>query len=763
MKKSFILVLCFLGFQCSWAAWGPSNGPVGGTVYCLNKMGSWVFGGTNGGVYRSVDGTASWINLCNGIPSEPVYALASAGDTLWAGFSALGVFTSVDKGVNWTVQNQGLSNPNICALLKTGRYLFAGTGAGLFRCDVHALSWITVFSGIPAIRITAMQSHSGYLYAGTAGMGIYRSMDNGDNWNQVNNGLTDADITCLADSGTYLYAGTQSGKVFMLNGTEEQWGSFSTGLPSAIPVAGIIPLNGSLFLASSTGGVYKSEAAQPNWQPYNTGLANQFLHSILSFNEHLITGTDGGGFYLSPQTSPQWEPRNTGFARTGITSMITTGNTVFAGTKGAGLFFSSDNGSTWISATNGIPNPFITSLLLTEDRLFAGTKGNGVFRSENNGNSWIPANTGMNNLFVTSLLFDDSALFSGTMRGLYKSTDLGSSWEQVLSFPADIVVNTLCAVQGNILAGTDTQGVYFSNDYGTTWDHQNNGLPQTPVLNSCGFENKWLIGTSVGIFSTENADSAWTVFPSPLDGLPVSFLRTYNSALFSGDATGNLYLFTPYENKWDDINTGFSNTSEKDVVVSMATALAGTVDNSVWKETVTNLFTFEANPDTLLLNQVAGSQDTLFVHTSMNWTIIGSMPSWLNSNVTSGNGEGFVTFTSTEDNMSAFPRSTELFAYCPYLGNLPFTVVQKGKNTGINDPTLPPVRFFLSARNDRLLIESAQTIQTVSVYDLAGKKIREIYPGSTSVEVNLSEFNPGFCMLMIEGKDWKTLKKMIIP
>src|SRR5450759_2470813 len=106
------------------AAW-TTNGPAGGSVYCLvpdPSRPSTIYAGTAEGVFKSDDGGASWQGASAGMPSARVQTIAidpSATSTLYAGtltpdgVDSVGIFKSTDGAASWTAINEGLIDPLI--------------------------------------------------------------------------------------------------------------------------------------------------------------------------------------------------------------------------------------------------------------------------------------------------------------------------------------------------------------------------------------------------------------------------------------------------------------------------------------------------------------------------------------------------------------------------------------------------------------------------------------------------------------------------
>ncbi len=116
-----------------------------------------VYAGTAGdGVYRTLDGGASWTRSSAGIADLRITALviATDGSALYAGTRTSGVFKSSDGGASWNAVNNGL-DPRIAALqiaAGDGMTLYAGIdgGGGVYKTTDGGATWTAVNGGLPA-------------------------------------------------------------------------------------------------------------------------------------------------------------------------------------------------------------------------------------------------------------------------------------------------------------------------------------------------------------------------------------------------------------------------------------------------------------------------------------------------------------------------------------------------------------------------------------------------------------------------------------
>src|SRR5207248_102976 len=119
------------------------------TVYA----GAVAVGAIGGGVFKSVNGGATWVSVGNvgtGLTNLNVFAVAvdpSNPQRIYAGTAAGGVFISADSGVTWTASNSGLTSIDVEALAidpKNPAIVYAGSAAGVFKSTNYGAAWTSV-------------------------------------------------------------------------------------------------------------------------------------------------------------------------------------------------------------------------------------------------------------------------------------------------------------------------------------------------------------------------------------------------------------------------------------------------------------------------------------------------------------------------------------------------------------------------------------------------------------------------------------------
>jgi hypothetical protein len=156
------------------------TGLTGAFVYSLavshTGADTFLFAGTNGGVFLSVDNGSHWNAAGGGITNPTVYALdVSPNGTLFAGTGGGGVFWSTDNGAHWTAGNAGLANKNVRSFAFDRTNLFAGTyGGGVFLSVDNGLHWTAVNTGLTNLFVGSLMVSQFELLAGTGEGGLWR-------------------------------------------------------------------------------------------------------------------------------------------------------------------------------------------------------------------------------------------------------------------------------------------------------------------------------------------------------------------------------------------------------------------------------------------------------------------------------------------------------------------------------------------------------------------------------------------------------------
>lgn len=551
-------------------SWAPAGGAFGGNEVMALELspafatdrtilaGTW----TEGGIFRSLDGGASWHGVNGGLDSSAarwIDSLAfspafSSDATVIAGTRA-GPYKSVNGGASWSPSNAGCVNRNIYALaispsFDKDRTVFAGTDAGVYRSADGGASWQAVNDGIAelnlwqgGVAISPDFARDRTVLAGSYQGTVYRSTDGGDHWAAVGPpGL--GMIVRVAFSPWYafdraIYVSAASSNIWKSTDGGEHWHEVASGLGGCwsafVEVSPGYAGDGELFLGTLAG-IVKSADRGATWRKINAGLTNL---SVLSLAPSPAYAGDG---------------------------------TLFAGTR-RGIFRSTDRGGRWtdigagLPAVNDIFSIAVSPAFASDATLFATVYRQGVFRSGDGGATWEGRNTGLATLGVMHLALSpgfpaDGVIFAGTNRGVFRSDDAGGRWAAAGELRGNVTslsVSPRYAEDRTVFAGIHQGGLYRSADGGGSWERIEGGLPSANV-NAVRYAGGASIfaATAAGVYRSLDGGATWALdtsgFALPNESssaIAVSPSYGDDGTLFAATA-GNVYrgmdrAVAPYE------------------------------------------------------------------------------------------------------------------------------------------------------------------------------------------------------------------------
>jgi hypothetical protein len=247
---------------------------------------------------------------------------------------------------------------------------------------------------------------------------------------------------------------------------------------------------------------------------------------------------------LGPQTSI---PTSGGAGRVNcIVFHPTNSSTIFIGTPSGGLWKTTNGGSSWTTNTDELGSLGVTAIAIdptNTNTMYLGsgdgdagdTYSLGVLKSTDGGTTWNPTGLSwtVNQTYRVSRLVmhptNSSILIAATTNGIWKTSNAGSTWTQVLtgSF-RDLEVdpsNPTVWYAGSYAAGT--AAIYKSTSTGDTWTQLTSGLPtsnvrrvaiaiapSSPSTVYALFCNNTDYGL-YGVYRSTNSGSSWTQVKGP--------------------------------------------------------------------------------------------------------------------------------------------------------------------------------------------------------------------------------------------------------
>lgn len=427
----------------------------------------------NDGIYKSTDGGTTWSLLSGGPTGASADWLKLAiGDAGASGSNFLlakgGSFVqkSTDGGATWSAVGGSHSYSwhgwsDMLAVAPDDEDIIMVGGNWAQRTDDGGSTWNNL-SGLHADHHMAVfaPSNPNIVYECNDG-GVYRSEDKGVTWTKVSHGLV---ITQFYDVGSWSVIGTVLG-----GGTQDQGTNMSAG---GLTWTKIYGADGGYFVVHPT-------------DPRTMYSESQYTN--------IRKSTDGGNTWVTKTSGLSGSNPWTGI----ITMDLNNPDTLFTGTQQ--VFRTTDGCATpWAASSQSLVGS-VTSIAVAEsdsNRVYAGTTNGRVYRSDDGGatSPWAEKSTGLPSRPLKDLVVDHTdrdrvlAVFGGVNGGgssdhVHLSTNGGDSWADISSNLPNISVNAAAFDPNDantIYVGTDV-GVYRTTDLGTTWLAFDNGLPNVII------------------------------------------------------------------------------------------------------------------------------------------------------------------------------------------------------------------------------------------------------------------------------------------
>ncbi len=533
-----------------------SDGPYGGNVSVLGVDPSQpqiAYAGIRGyGVFKTLDGGASWIAVNLGFPGRetaglPLYVLCLTIDpqhplTLYAGLQQGGAFKSTDGGATW----HSLGFESVFGLAidsRTPSTVYASTGGGVSKSLDGGVTWDAGSSqGLPALvgSLSMDSAHPDVLYVLGRGpfadsiYAIYRSGDGGQTWVNVPSPSAGAEVRSVSvDLASRVFATTEQG-LFRSGDAGATWSNVLPGVigrvsatgPSELYVAGSpsvdVPFPSEAF-RSTDGGEHWQQLALPTVPPSvfaSSAASPATVYGGASYG--VLKTSDSGATWIPASVglraldaSPAMDPRNPGL--------------VYSGSFFSGLFRSDDGAHSWSSAN---ANSRLFSVVIQPESLDLFSQ---LGRSTDGGASWQPMELpvyGPSRLVIAGgtpdTFFIGNYGLPGYPAQVFKSTDSTASW--TLSIDHGLIGEvTSLAVSASgeevfaTLSGFAIRSFERSTDGGATWFN----------VETSGWPDDWYF-SNFGVVAIDPTDARF-VYAS-LRG------RLYRSAIGGG--------------QWVDISAG---------------------------------------------------------------------------------------------------------------------------------------------------------------------------------------------------------------
>lgn len=471
--------------------------------------------------------------------------------------------------------------------------LYLGTfNTGLFRSVDGGHTWESINTGISQYEITSLvQNHQGFLYAAVGSKGVYISKNKGNSWQPLSSGIQNEMIQSLyIDTDGTIYIAPRGQGVYKSTDNGSSWQSM--GLKGKIFQTFLKVPSGHMFVAGNNGEVYRRAPGSDTWEQANAGIPNITVKTLAyaDWNEALYAGTYSGGVLRSFNNGDSWTPINEGFASYiygWIEELHMADQTIYACASHetfGGLYFSTNDGDSWQEIQVDLSHKELQSLFI-EDGIFVGTFKHGIYYAKPPFDTWEPRNTGLWYYRATALTSNkQGTVLAGTHGGgFYRTVDLGATWRECNNGNAYSSRSTLyCDAENNLFGGVFLGGFFISTDGGDSWERRIAGLSDLDIHCFLSHEESLIIGTSVGLFKTENLGNQWLRVGSTV-GYYINCIKRVQDGIIIGTKSRGILKSTDEMATWTSLSADLPNVNVSSLILHGSELIAALPDNGVFK------------------------------------------------------------------------------------------------------------------------------------------------------------------------------------
>jgi photosystem II stability/assembly factor-like uncharacterized protein len=463
-------------------------------------VGAWVLGSSDGGLYRSNDGGASWESVA-GMRGQSIRALTAAPSdpkVVVAG-TLQGVYRSKDGGENWA--------------------LISPEGSK----EIHEVESIAIDPADPQI-----------VYAGTWHL-PWKTTDGGTTWASIKQGIIeDSDVFSIIidpKHSNVVYASACSGIYKSEDGGSKFVGGVAVnktqGIPSSARRTRVLrqdPQNLNIVFAGTTEGLFRSGDSGATW--LRTSAPEVIVNDVYvdpKNTNRILLATDRGGVLASNDGGYSFVPSNNGFSARQITSYIADAAqpaTIYVGLVNdkawGGVFVSDNGGLTWSQKSAGLNGLDIFSLGQASDGTVLAGTGHGMYRLQ--GEVWSPVTkVSLSEHSVGERVTEEKPVVASRPAGKGRSVAPKKTTQTVPAHSFDADVNAI-ARSGDTLYAATSAGILRSVTAGESWK-----LVEGPRQESWSFvaaAKSWVIAATLrSAMLSSDGGQRWSSLrlPEPLE------------------------------------------------------------------------------------------------------------------------------------------------------------------------------------------------------------------------------------------------------
>jgi len=320
--------------------------------------------------------------------------------------------------------------------------------------------------------------------------------------------------TIDVSSNNTIYAATSSYGIFKSENEGVTWDNISLGLPDSIIRELKLSTDEKIFVGTGSHGVY--QYSNGNWSAINNGLPTG---TILTTS--FVKGINGHMYMMSIADSVyswngvKWNNITYNLPQWGRKLAMSTSGVLYAGVFNSGVYAYDGINNNWTIVGDPMTNKYVTKIVVSaNDTIYAVCNSNNIFRCHTSGGIWTSIQSGLPAVDMTFIASDvQNRIYTGSSSGngqIYRSVNNGNTWSPLVN---DLYTTAFgCIVfslSGNIYTGAS--GIFKSLDGGLHWSDLNAGLdaPRSIFCFKACRNGTLFVGTRIGPWRSVDNGLSW--------------------------------------------------------------------------------------------------------------------------------------------------------------------------------------------------------------------------------------------------------------
>ncbi|MBL7682209.1 MAG: T9SS type A sorting domain-containing protein [Flavipsychrobacter sp.] len=524
---------------------------------------------TTDGIYKSLDGGATWAQTFNGSFKQILYHPTDTNIIFIAGFTTLSnqIFRSTDGGYTWTQRSAFNTNSRVAIAVTEAN---TSKVMAVVSNSSHGLDAVYSSSDsgktFTSIYTTTGSNCSGNLLASNPN----GNTCGGQGWYDLTIAISNDDDMNVVVGGVNTWYSTNGGINWQI---ANQWQSTLPGIKVVHAdkhYHAYHPIKKGVLFECNDGGIYTTTTPVSSlWTDLTNGLGiTQFYRNAVSNIANFVVGgaQDNGSKKLAGTTYTEL----TGGDGMNCEMDPNDNGTFYTAIQYGDIRRTTNGGANFTKISDNIPGQpdgeWITPYILhplNNTNIIAGY--NKLYSSQNRGNSWteISPSFGANVKRIAMSPDKEEYIYVLVSNGIRYTKDFGLSWQIMLSKP-DGVISDLVADPHDAEKIYITIGGYGSNKVAEyrlgTWKLMNENLPDIPVYCMAidSADGTLYIGTDFGVYYRTPDMTQWETYNNGLPNVEVTDLGINYT-------TNEIWAATYGRSMWKSVRNGhpvgISNTA----------------------------------------------------------------------------------------------------------------------------------------------------------------------------------------------------------